>query len=188
MKPSEQLEYQRETLRDLVAHVTPSDLERATPCANWDVRGLINHFVGGAGMFTAAFNGDAAEIDPDAPMPDFVGADPLGAFDAAITGFDAAIDTPGAMDKTVQLPFGAMPAPLVLELLKFDLLVHCWDLATATGQRFDPPSSIAEQALQAAQMMIAPQMRDGDTFADAVTISDGAPAIERLVAFTGRAI
>src|ERR1700704_11418 len=132
MKPSAQLDYQRETLRDLVAHVKPEQLSSPTPCADWDVRGLISHFVGGAGMFAAAFNGDAVAIDPDAPMPDLLGDDPLAAFDTAIAKFDTAVDQPGAMQLTITLPFGQLPAPMVLELLKFDLLVHCWDLATAT--------------------------------------------------------
>jgi uncharacterized protein (TIGR03086 family) len=188
MKPSDQLEYQRETLRGLVANVTPEQLTLSTPCAKWDVRGLINHFVGGSGMFTAAFNGEDLQIDPDAPMPDFVGDDPLGSFDAAIAAFDTAIDQPGAMDRIVNLPFGQMPAPIVLELLKFDLLVHCWDLATATGQVFEPPTDAVEQGLETAKKMIAAELRNGDTFGQEVTVGASAAPIERLVAFTGRRV
>ena len=188
MKPSEQLAYQRETLRGLVAGVASSDLTKSTPCAKWDVRGLVNHFVGGAAMFASAFEGQAEAIDPDAPMPDLVGDDPLGSFDRAIAAFDAAIDRPGAMDQLVDLPFGSMPAPIVLELLKFDLLVHCWDLATATGQPFEPPADLTEQAIVTAQQLIAPQLRDGDTFGAEVSVGAGATPIERLVAFTGRAV
>jgi uncharacterized protein (TIGR03086 family) len=87
----------------------------------------------------------------------------------------------------VTLPFGTLPGPMVLELLKFDLLVHCWDLATATGQPFDPPADTVEQGLQTAQMMISPELRKGP-FAPEVTVGTSATAIERLVAFTGRSI
>ena len=188
MKPSEELAYQRDTLRGLIANVTPQQMTLSTPCDKWDVRGLVNHFVGGAGMFAAAFNGEEQEIDPDAPMPDFVGNDPLGAFDAAIAAFNTAVDQPGAMERTINLPFGAMPAPIVLELLKFDLLVHCWDLATATGQPFDPPADKCEHGLQTAQMMISGELRNGDTFGDEVTVGASSTPIERLVAFTGRSV
>ncbi len=188
MNPSEQLEYQRETLRGLVANVEPDQLGLPTPCADWDVRGLIGHFVGGAGMFAAAFNGEELNIDPDAPMPDLVGDDPLGAFDGAISRFNAAVDQPGAMDRIVGLPFGQLPAAMVLELLKFDLLVHCWDLATATGQPFDPPADMVEHGLEAAKMIISAELRNGDTFADEVTVRAQATPIERLVAFTGRTV
>jgi uncharacterized protein (TIGR03086 family) len=187
MKPSAQLGYQRETLRDLVAHVTPEQLSAPTPCTDWEVRDLISHFVGGAGMFAAAFNGEAVEIDPDAPMPDLVGTDPLGAFDGAIGMFTDSVDRPGAIDRMVTLPFGTLPGPMVLELLKFDLLVHCWDLATATGQRFDPPADTVEQGLQTAKMMISPELRNGP-FADEVTARANATPIELLVAFTGRSV
>jgi uncharacterized protein (TIGR03086 family) len=187
MRPSEQLDYQRGALRDLVANVTPDQLSAPTPCTDWDVRGLISHFVGGAGMFAAAFSGEQLDIDPDAPMPDLVGDDPLGAFDGAIGAFDQAIDEPGAIDRMVVLPFGTLPGPSVLELLKFDLLVHCWDLATATGQRFDPPADAVEHALQTAQTMIAPELRGGPFGAEVKAPADAAP-IERLVAFTGRAV
>lgn len=147
MNPSAQLDYQRETLRGLVANVEPQQLSAPTPCAEWDVRGLIGHFVGGAGMFAAAFRGEAPNIDPDAPMPDLLGDDPLGAFDAALGQFNAAIDQPGAMDRTITLPFGQMPAPMVL---------------------------------------ISREMRNGDTFAEEVTVRAQATPIEQLVAFTGR--
>ena len=75
--------------------------------------------------------------------------------------FTEAVDKPGAIDRMVTLPFGTLPGPVVLELLKFDLLVHCWDLATATGQPFDPPADTVEQGLQTAQMMISPELRKG---------------------------
>ncbi|MDQ1435509.1 MAG: hypothetical protein QOF59_2325 [Actinomycetota bacterium] len=185
MNPSAQLDYQREALRDLVANVKPEQMSSSTPCADWDVRSLMSHFVGGAGMFAAAFSGQELDIDPEAPMPDLVGDDPLGAFDGAIGLFSESVDKPGAIDRMVTLPFGTLPGPMVLELLKFDLLVHCWDLATATGQPFDPPADTVEQSLQTAQMMISPALRGGP-FADEVTVRGSATPIERLVAFTGR--
>jgi uncharacterized protein (TIGR03086 family) len=188
MTPSDQLEYQRDTLRGLVANVTPEQLSLPTPCTDWDVRGLIGHFVGGAAMFASAFKGDELAIDPDAPMPDLLGDDPLGAFDTAIAMFNAAVDQPGAMDRTITLPFGELPAPMVLELLKFDLLVHCWDLATATGQHFDPPTDAVEHGLEVAKVVISRELRDGDTFCDEVAIRKPATPIERLAAFTGRSV
>lgn len=188
MAPSEQLTYQIQTLRGLIAGTTPEQMTARTPCREWDVRGLVNHFVGGGHMFASAFRGEAVHIDPDAPMPDLVGDDPVASFDAAIGDFCAAVDAPGAMDKVVDLPFGQIPGPVVLEILKFDLLVHCWDLARATGQTFDPPAEIAEQGLATAHMVIAPEARDGVTFAAEVTPSSDATPIEKLVAFTGRSI
>ncbi len=188
MAPSEQLTYQVQTLRSLIAGTKPEQMSAPTPCVNWDVHGLVNHFVGGGHMFAAAFRGEEVHIDPDAPMPDLVGDNPVASFDAAIADFSAAVDAPGAMDKIIGLPFGQIPGPVVLEILKFDLLVHCWDVAQATGQTFDPPAELAEKGLETAHQIIAPEARDGDTFAAEVTPPSSATPIEKLVAFTGRKI
>jgi uncharacterized protein (TIGR03086 family) len=186
--PSDQLQYQFQTLRGLVAGTKPEQMSAPTPCANWDVRGLVNHFVGGGHMFASAFRGEELHIDPDAPMPDLVGDDPLGALDGALADFSSAIDAPGAMDKVINLPFGAVPGPVVVDILKFDLLVHAWDMSQATGQPFDPPAELVEQGLETARMVIAPEARDGDTFRAEVTPSPNGAPIEKLVAFTGRAV
>jgi hypothetical protein len=45
MAPSEQLTYQIQTLRGLIAGTTPEQMAARTPCPEWDVRGLVNHFV-----------------------------------------------------------------------------------------------------------------------------------------------
>ena len=186
MAPSEQLTYQIQTLRGLIAGTEPEQMTAATPCANWDVHALVNHFVGGGHMFAAAFRGEEVHIDPDAPMPDLVGDDPVASFDGALADFCSAVDAPGAMEKIINLPFGQVPGPIVLEILKFDLLVHCWDISQATGQTFDPPAELAEKGLETAQMVIAPEARDGDTFAAEVTLPSSGTPIEKLVAFTGR--
>ena len=56
-----------------------------------------------------------------------------------------------------------MPAPIVLELLKFDLA---------------PPEDVCEAGLQIAQMLIVPPRRDGVTFAGEVTVPQSATPIE----------
>jgi uncharacterized protein (TIGR03086 family) len=159
-----------------------------TPCGDWDVRGLLNHFVGGAGMFAAAFNGEAVAIDPDAPAPDLVGDDPLGAFTAAIGEFNRAVDQPGATDRVITVPFGQMPGSVILEILKFDLTVHCWDLSQATDQPYDPPADVVAHAAAAAHQIISPELRAGGLFGAEVTPPANATPLEKLVAFTGRAV
>jgi uncharacterized protein (TIGR03086 family) len=66
-----------------------------------------------------------------------------------------------------------------------DGLVHGWDLATATGQAYEPPDELVAAAAAFARQAIDP-LRDGDTFADAVEPAPGASPIERLANYTGR--
>jgi uncharacterized protein (TIGR03086 family) len=190
MTPSDQLRPGAEAIGALLANLTPDQLGAATPCADWDVRGLLDHIVGGAHLFAAAFAGQApAGGAHDAGAPDdLVGDDPAGAWQRAAEAFAAGIDAPGALERMIPMPWGPTPGAVVFEILTFDILVHAWDLARATGQPFDPPAAFVEPALDTARGMIAPEMRDGVTFAAEVTAPDGATPIERLAAFTGRTV
>ncbi len=69
----------------------------------------------------------------------------------------------------------------------YDLLAHGWDLAQATGQPVELPNDLAEQALAFARVQLSTQPRTG-RFDAAQTISDEAPAIDRVVAFLGRSV
>jgi uncharacterized protein (TIGR03086 family) len=65
--------------------------------------------------------------------------------------------------------------------------VHGWDLATATGQGYDPPDALVTAVFDYAREVVPP-LRDGDTFGDAVDASETATPIQRLAAFTGRSL
>ena len=117
MAPSDELRGHIAGLRRLTDGIRPDQMSNATPCAKWTVRDLCNHFVGGAQMFASAFRGDEVAIDPDAPTPDLLGSDPARAFDDAVAAFVSAVDSPGAMDRTINLPFGQLPAPVTLAII-----------------------------------------------------------------------
>lgn len=184
---SEQLTYVLDSMQNLIANTRPDQLSDPTPCEKWKVRDLINHFVGGGHMFAMAYRGEAMPA-MDGPVPDMLGSDPVAAARAARADFDAAIATPGAMDRMIDLPVGSVPAPAGLDVLTFDVLVHCWDLATATGQAFDPPADVVALADGFARQGLPPEARDGDTFKAEVTPPAGASPLARLAAFTGRTV
>ena len=94
-----------------------------------------------------------------------------------IADFQASAKAPGAMERDVVLPFATLPAQVALDVAKFDLLVHGWDLASATGQTFDPPADVVAKAHATAEMIVG-GARDGDTFKDAVDAPAGASPID----------
>jgi uncharacterized protein (TIGR03086 family) len=188
MPPSEQLAFQAAAIRGLLVNTSLDQLDNATPCDKWAVHDLLNHLVGGGHAIGGALKGDSGPADPDGPMPDLLGDDLVGAWDGAIGAFGEGIDSSGALEREVTLPFGTLTGGMLLEILKFDLMVHAWDLATATGQTFDPPAEIVEPLLGTAQMIITPESRSGDPFAPEVAPPAGASPIERLAAFTGRSV
>lgn len=177
MDPRSQLRQILPLVCDIVERIDDGDLAAPTPCANFDVRGVLGHMVGGAGQFAAAFRGEVAspgEVD-----------DVRAAFPRAMEELEAAIGAPGALDRTIAAPFGEVTGETFARFVALDGLVHGWDLATATNQPYDPPADVVEAVTAFAEGALA-DLRDGDTFAAAVTPPAGASAIERLAAFTGR--
>jgi len=164
-------------LGGVVGAITPDELDAPTPCDRFTVAGVLEHMVGGATMFAAAFRG-TAPAEPDT-------TDVLAAFGPALGDLVEAIRAPGALDGTVVAPFGEVPREVFARFVVLDGLVHGWDLATATGQPYDPPDVLVEEVTAFAEATLDP-LRDGETFAAAVAPAEGASPIERLVAYTGR--
>ena len=177
MDPITQLEQLGPHLGGVVAGIRPDQLDDPTPCADFTVRGVLEHMIAGATSFAAAYRGE----QPAEPAL----TDPLGSFGPALGDLVAAITAPGALDRTVQAPFGAMPGDEFARFVVLDGLVHGWDLAIATGQPYEPPDELVAAAAGFARQAIDP-LRDGQTFADAVEPAPGASPIERLASYTGR--
>jgi uncharacterized protein (TIGR03086 family) len=177
MDPITQLEQLGPHLGGVVARITPDQLDNATPCAEYTVRGVLEHMISGATTFAAAYRGDAAD-EPDL-------SDPLRDFHDVLGDLVGAVSAPGALDQTVAAPFGEVPGETFARFIALDGLVHGWDLATATGQAYDPPAELVAAADAFARQALD-ALRDGQTFADATAADPAASSIVHLAAYTGR--
>jgi uncharacterized protein (TIGR03086 family) len=175
--PLEQLDRLGPELGGVVVNITPSQLDRPTPCAAFTVRGVLEHMISGATAFAAAYRGEA----PADPQLD----DVLGDFGPVLGDLVAAMNAPGALDGQVAAPFGEVDGETFARFVVLDGLVHGWDLAVATGQPYDPPDDLVAAADAFARQALDP-LRDGETFAAPVEPAPGATPIERLAAYTGR--
>lgn len=180
----QQLETIVPDLDHVAAQVRPDQFDNPTPCAAFKVRDLFDHMIGGASQFAPQLRGEPVG-DPPAPLDD--DARP-GAFKAALDDILDAAKAPGAFERTVQLPFGQVPGSVLVQFLTVDGMVHTTDLARATGQDYSPDEALVTEVLASARALIAPAMRDGDTFAAETPVPDDAPALTKLVAFTGRPV
>ncbi len=181
MDPRDQMDTIMPLLDGVAAPLTPDQLDAPTPCAAFTVRGVLEHMIGGATLFTAAFRGE----EPPGSVP---GGDPIAEFPKAMAALRDAIRSDGALGRTIDAPFGRVPGEVFARFVAMDGLVHGWDIATATGQAYDPPDALVEEVDGFARQAIADGMRDGDTFAAPVEPPAGATAMERLAAFTGRTV
>lgn len=181
MHPVAQLDEVLPLLNKLVAGLDEAQLDAPTPCADFAVRGVLEHMVAGATMFAAAFRGEAP---PDqAPPRDLVAALPV-----ALDNIQQAVGAPGALDQTINAPFGEVPGEVFARFVVLDGLVHGWDIATATGQAYTPSAALVDDVSAFAQQAIAPEMREAGMFAAPTPAPAGATPLEQLVAFTGRRV
>lgn len=171
----------------VVDGVRPEHLDAPTPCPLYDVRGVLDHLVGVLDMFTGGLTGSPVsrqDLDRDR-----LGDDPAAAFRGAATANLAAWRRPGALDGTIELPFGTMPAAVSGQMNLVDSIVHAWDVAKATGQGPTIPDDLAEPAFAFVRQMLKPEMRSDApdaSFGREVEVPADAPVTDRLVAFLGR--
>lgn len=125
-----------------VRAVPPDCWEAPTPCAEWNVRELVNHVVG-EDLWTAPLmgGGTIAEVG-DRFDGDLLGDDAQG---AALSAADEAVASvtsilPGG--GTVALSYGEEQMEEYVMQLAADHLVHGWDLAVATNGARELPASL----------------------------------------------
>lgn len=170
-----------------ISGVRPEQVKLPTPCRSWDVRALVNHVVHDVLMFTArAGGGGSWERDESDAIDD----DWAAAYREAAASLLAVWQRPGALDGTVQLPFGEVPASWQVNQVISDLAVHAWDIAKATGQPTNLEPEVGQVSLDWARVNLQPQFRgdeaSGNVFGPAVPVPDDAPLYDRLAGFFGR--
>jgi uncharacterized protein (TIGR03086 family) len=166
------------TFAHVLVNVTSDQLSSPTPCAEWDVKALIDHVIAGNQRVVERAGGQVA------PLPEDRGAAHRASAEAAQETFAA----PQALTRTYQLPIGEIPGTAFIEVRTSDLLVHAWDLAMATGQPTDLDPELAEYVLAfSKQMMSRPGLRgDGRPYGGEQPCADQRPAADQVAAFLGR--
>ncbi|QRP50865.1 TIGR03086 family protein [Amycolatopsis sp. FDAARGOS 1241] len=171
---------------DRAVHETgPADWRRATPCAGWSVRDLVNHLV--AEQLWAPLLLDGATLDDvgDRFDGDVLGDDPVAAWETAAAAAREAWVAPGVLQRTVHVSFGLIPAEEYGWQMVLDLAVHGWDLAMALGKPNPVPSDLAAHLLEVLRPMVDDWQGIG-LFDPPVAVGRGASAATRLVALLGR--
>ncbi|MCG5215297.1 TIGR03086 family metal-binding protein [Streptosporangium sp. KLBMP 9127] len=173
-----------DALGKVVASVTPDDLRRPTPCADWTLHGLIRHQIGDNLGFAAAATG----TPPDRSVWEggVLGDDPHEAFERSVALVTEAFAAEGMLERQVEVrEFGIFPGAFAVSMHFVDGVVHGWDVARALGLPGDLAPDLAEAAL--AMVLRMPLSRgDGQAFGHEVEVPADAPVYERLAAHLGR--
>ncbi len=177
----------------LVEGVRPDQWGDATPCAEWNVRQLVDHLTAGNRMFTLLAGGERPEGMQGlrqlrarvAPGPD---EDPVEAFRESGRRLRDAFLHPDFPDGTYLTPAGERSGDALIQMRTTEMLVHGWDLARATGQVTAFPEAVAEQTLTSVRVSLAGVPRDSGGFGAERPAAENARAIDRLAAFLGRSL
>lgn len=128
----------------IVAAINPGQLDLPTPCADFDVRALLGHLVGGNRRFVAVAHCEpAADVPPSAEVADDQWLDAYCETAAAVA---AGWQDPALLEKPAMLPIGEVPGTLALGVHTVETIVHGWDLATATDQPATIDTELCEVA------------------------------------------
>lgn len=168
---------------DLVRGTTEDQLDRPTPCDDFDVRSLIGHVLATvARAESVAIRGDVGDVGT---MIDSHDATTLAAQrDRAL----AAWSDDELLDRPVTVPWGNVPGRGALFGYTNEALVHGWDLAVATGQPCEAPDQqLAATILPIMQRFLSADQRGGPVpFAPAIEPRPDAGPTERLANWSGR--
>lgn len=183
--PQEQLARIVPVLDELVEGIALDGLYDATPCDTFTVHDVLDHMIGVGGQYAAMFRGQAVS---ESTAPPVYGRVPELEFRSAMADLLDAVSSDGALDRVLGTPMGDLPGETMARFVAFDGLVHGWDIATATGQDYEVDPDVVSACSAFIREALTDDMRDGDTFKDAVTPPDGSSPLEELIAFSGRSI
>lgn len=175
------------TLAALVRGTRDDQLGDPTPCAAYAVGDLVEHVGGLARGFVLAARKEqlpAEELrDGDASRLEGGWRDRIA--DDLVTLAEAWAE-PTAYDGTTYAGPVEMPATEAAKVALDEGVVHGWDLAAATGQRFHADPVAVGTCLDWVAGFDAPANDDGGLFGPPVAVLDDAPPLDRLLALTGR--
>jgi uncharacterized protein (TIGR03086 family) len=173
-----------EATASIVANVDVSQLSAPTPCTELDVRGLLNHMIGGNHRFVKIADGEPGDALP--ATGDFVVDDALTPYRESADAVSKAWSDPAVLKKTVHVPFGDVPGAVAIGIHTVETIVHGWDLAKATGQPTELDPDLHAVAWESCKVIDDSFRGPGGPFGPAVTPPAGASDTARLMAWLGR--
>ena len=164
-------------LQHVLHPISRDELSKSTPCSEYDVMQLTDHLMNSI----TVLGGAAGAEPPERNSEDSVERQIVGAARPALDAWHRR-----GLTDTVTVGTNEIPATFAVSILSVEFLVHGWDYATATTHPIDIAESLADYVLGLAHKVITPQGRATVGFDDPVAVPDDAPALDRLIAFTGR--
>lgn len=178
MTPSERHAWVAGTFSDRVDGVR--DWEVPAPVPDWVARDVVAHLVEWMPSFLAS---GGVTLITEGPT---VAEDPVGAWHAHAAAMQALLDGPDAGREFSHPRAGTYPLDAAIDqFYTYDVFMHTWDLARATGQDDTLDPTLAAELLAGMQPIDA-MLRASGQYGPQVPVADDAPVQDRLMGFIGR--
>jgi uncharacterized protein (TIGR03086 family) len=165
---------------DVIAAVADEQWTIPTPCQEWNVAQVVGHLIDVNERFAPQLGAPGTVVSPgstDRACSD----DPVDRYRASTERLhDDLCSAEAAGGLSTQLRGR-------LALRVADLLIHGWDIATATGQSVQLPEDLTALALEFTLSRLAALQRSGQ-FAHPQTVGRNASVIDCLAALSGRRV
>lgn len=174
-------------LVEIVRDITPDRLGARTPCAEYDVRGLVNHLLFWGPSLEAAARKQAVPPPAGAETEvDLTGGDWAAALERQVGRTVDAWSRPGAWQGMTHMGGPTeLPASLVGGMVLGELVVHGWDLAQAIGRHpaweDDLISHVHEELVKTAE-----QGREMGVYGPEIAVPASSPPLDHVLGLTGR--
>jgi uncharacterized protein (TIGR03086 family) len=164
-------------IENVLYRTSRDDLTNATPCTEFTVAQLADHLRGSIVLIAAAAGVELTPVSTGRLEVDIADLSQPALEAWAARGLDGMVSLGG----------GELPAAYALGILAVEFLVHACDFAAATGQKLTVDEDLATYILSLSQRVVSKEMRRPGMFDEAIEVGPDAGALERLLAWTGRA-
>lgn len=155
-----------------------------TPCAEWDVRQLVNHLVYENRWMPPLLAGGTVEEVGTGLDGDLLGDDPIGAWDRAAAEAERSVFETDP-SRTVHLSGRDAPASRYVFEVFADLAVHAWDLAQAIGADGTIDADIVE-VIYGRYKPVERLLKGSGQYGERIKVSPDASPQTKLLAVFGR--
>ena len=162
----------------VLSGIEPADLVRPTPCRGWDLATLLLHLAEGVDTLTTCLPDEYPCEDPG-PLRSIVDLEER--CRRMLAAWTAAADD-GSPELLCSWDGVLVPHRIVARVGTLELTVHAWDVARALAGPAPSAEGLATELLRWAPTLLG----ESSSFAHPRPWAADAPAVERLVAATGR--
>jgi uncharacterized protein (TIGR03086 family) len=177
-------------MADLISGISDEQLGRPTPCPEYTLGDLVEHVGGLSLAFAAAATKQFGGASAQGPSGDAsrLGDDWRARIPRDLAALAEAWRDPAAWSGMTQAGGVELPGEVAGLVALDELVIHGWDVASASGQAYDPDAGTLEAVHSFVSQFSGPGQEEARAglFGPEVAVPEDAPPLDRVIGMTGR--